>query len=355
MRAGTSAPLLFPNTSTRQPSTPQKGVTAALQNTAKNAQTEWDGRKKNTQSIPKTDKINKDTGKDTAEFLGVDSNEILSCTIYHGESKEEIDLTEASGKYLLQMLSDFFNDSKYTYNAYDEVITLQFESLEDLAQSVKRNYYIWIQLGQRISYSLQGEMLEEFNSVIIKVEPGQNFLAFTCNIRSDEHHYVMGSSQYGIVNDFLARYEEWENTKNGDEASEIKMESFIQMLSEHIMETKGGWGYALSIINLKEIDELKDMAEEDEAKYYILLQFTEPVDTVLEFGSKFGKTETTHLNDDLYILEIDVPNGDFLLYYKSGISDNSIPFCPIGCPDTPNSPNKVEDFLQRYEKWMEAK
>ncbi len=198
-------------------------------------------------------------------------------------------------------------------------------------------------------------MLEEFNSVIIKVEPGQNFLAFTCNIRSDEHHYVMGSSQYGIVNDFLARYEEWENTKNGDEASEIKMESFIQMLSEHIMETKGGWGYALSIINLKEIDELKDMAEEDEAKYYILLQFTEPVDTVLEFGSKFGKTETTHLNDDLYILEIDVPNGDFLLYYKSGISDNSIPFCPIGCPDTPNSPNKVEDFLQRYEKWMEAK
>ena len=163
MRAGTSAPLLFPNTSTRQPSTPQKGVTAALQNTAKNAQTEWDGRKKNTQSIPKTDKINKDTGKDTAEFLGVDSNEILSCTIYHGESKEEIDLTEASGKYLLQMLSDFFNDSKYTYNAYDEVITLQFESLEDLAQSVKRNYYIWIQLGQRISYSLQGEMLEEFN------------------------------------------------------------------------------------------------------------------------------------------------------------------------------------------------
>ena len=100
---------------------------------------------------------------------------------------------------------------------------------------------------------------------------------------------------------------------------------------------------------------MKDMAEEDEAKYYILLQFTEPVDTVLEFGSKFGKTETTHLNDDLYILEIDVPNGDFLLYYKSGISDNSIPFCPIGCPDTPNSPNKVEDFLQRYEKCMEAK
>ena len=66
-----------------------------MQNTAKNAQTEWDGRKKNTQSIPKTDKINKDIGKDTAEFLGVDSNEILSCTIYHGESKEEIDLTEA--------------------------------------------------------------------------------------------------------------------------------------------------------------------------------------------------------------------------------------------------------------------
>ena len=94
------------------------------------------------------------------------------------------------------------------------------------------------------------------------------------------------------------------------------------------------------------------MAEEEEVKYYILLQFTKPVDTVLEFGSKFGAAETMQLNGDLYILEIDESTGEFLLYYESGTDNKFISLHPIGDID---NPNKVADLLQQCEKWTEGK
>ncbi|MCI9005496.1 MAG: hypothetical protein HFH39_09720, partial [Lachnospiraceae bacterium] len=131
-----------------------------------------------------------------------------------------------------------------------------------------------------------------------------------------------------------------------------EMKSFIQMLSEYIMEAKDSWGYILGLMDLKEINELKDMAEEEEERFYILLQFMRPIDTVLEFGSEQGNTETMSLNGNLYILEIDGSKGEFMLYYESGTDDKFISLNPIGDID---NPNKVADFLQRYEKWMEDK
>lgn len=124
------------------------------------------------------------------------------------------------------------------------------------------------------------------------------------------------------------------------------------MLSEYIMEAKDSWGYILGLMDLKEINELKDMAEEEEERFYILLQFMRPIDTVLEFGSEQGNTETMSLNGNLYILEIDGSKGEFMLYYESGTDDKFISLNPIGDID---NPNKVADFLQRYEKWMEDK
>ena len=91
-------------------------------------------------------------------------------------------------------------------------------------------------------------------------------------------------------------------------------------------------------------------------KYYnfkiTIHQFTKPVDTVLEFGSKFGAAETMQLNGDLYILEIDESTGEFLLYYEPGTDNKFISLHPIGDID---NPNKVADLLQQCEKWTEGK
>ncbi len=155
----------------------------------------------------------------------------------------------------------------------------------------------------------------------------------------------------GSENSFIETCRIYHGKEQIDIAPE-EMKSFIQMLSEYIMEAKDSWGYILGLMDLKEINELKDMAEEEEERFYILLQFMRPIDTVLEFGSEQGNTETMSLNGNLYILEIDGSKGEFMLYYESGTDDKFISLNPIGDID---NPNKVADFLQRYEKWMEDK
>ena len=155
----------------------------------------------------------------------------------------------------------------------------------------------------------------------------------------------------GSENSFLETCRIYHGKEQTDIAPD-EMENFIQMLSEYIMEAKDSWAYVLGLMDLKEINELKDMAEDEEEKYYILLQFTKPVDTVLEFGSKFGAAETMQLNGDLYILEIDESTGEFLLYYESGTDNKFISLHPIGDID---NPNKVADLLQQCEKWTEGK
>ncbi len=384
------------------------------QEDAQDAQTEWDGQEERKESpingedsTEKTGGTERNSSEDTVEFMGVDSNEILSCTIYHGEGKEEIGLADARGKYLLQMLDNFFKDPKYTYSSTDGMFDPEVEhrTWDDLAKSTPNHYFIYIELGKSITYPLQGETLIDFNAIII--EASDTSLLLYYNIRNEDYFYEMcalPAQSREMAADFMSRYQEWEQAEDwgaalkeqksaetpdalespqkdtdkpegvqvnflgsehsfletcriyhGKEQADIapdEMENFIQMLSEYIMEAKDSWAYVLGLMDLKEINELKDMAEEEEEKYYILLQFTKPVDTVLEFGSKFGAAETMQLNGDLYILEINESTGEFLLYYESGTDNKFISLNPIGDID---NPNKVTDFLQRYEKWMEDK
>ena len=50
-----------------------------------------------------------------ASFLGVDSSVIQACQVYYGERQEEIDMSEARGKYLVQMLSGFLENPDYSF------------------------------------------------------------------------------------------------------------------------------------------------------------------------------------------------------------------------------------------------
>ncbi|MCI9005500.1 MAG: hypothetical protein HFH39_09745 [Lachnospiraceae bacterium] len=388
-------------TSVRKTGTPQSvPYGTAWQEDAQDAQTEWDGQEERKESpingedsTEETGETKRNSSEDTVEFMGVDSNEILSCTIYHGEGKEGIDLADDRGKRLLQILDNFFKDPKYTYSIAEGIFDPKYEILENMAKSRKNAHFIYIELEKNITYPLPGATLKNFNTVIIEgnTQPyteanGQTHdaeLNLYYNIENEDYFYYASSplQEQELAADFMSRYQEWEQAEDWDTALEAQvnflgsensfletcriyhgkeqidivpdeMQNFIQMLSEHIMETKDSWGYVLSLMDLKKIDELKDMAEEEEAKYYILLQFTKPIDTVLEFGSKFGAAETMQLNGDLYILEIDGSTGEFLLYYESGTDNKFISLHPIGDID---NPNKVADFLQRYEKWMEGK
>lgn len=50
-----------------------------------------------------------------ASFLGGDSSAIQACQVYYGERQEEIDMSEARGKYLVQMLSGFLENPDYSF------------------------------------------------------------------------------------------------------------------------------------------------------------------------------------------------------------------------------------------------
>ncbi len=50
-----------------------------------------------------------------ASFLGVDSSVIQACQVYYGERQEEIDMSGARGKYLVQMLSGFLENPDYSF------------------------------------------------------------------------------------------------------------------------------------------------------------------------------------------------------------------------------------------------
>ena len=50
-----------------------------------------------------------------ASFLGVDSSAIQACQVYYGERQEEIDMSEARGKYLVQMIPGFLENLGYSF------------------------------------------------------------------------------------------------------------------------------------------------------------------------------------------------------------------------------------------------
>jgi len=214
--------------------------TAVLQEKTQYSQTEWDGQEEKRKEIPiKAEESTEENGgtetasnEDTVEFMGVDSNKILSCTLYHGEGKEEIDLTEARGKCLLQMLDDLFKDSNYTYSIAEGIFDPKYEILENMAKSRKNAYFIYIELGKNITYPLPGATLKNFNTIIIEgnTQPyteanGQTHdaeLLLYYNIENEDYFYYASSplQEQELAEDFMSGYREWEQAEDWDAALE---------------------------------------------------------------------------------------------------------------------------------------
>lgn len=190
------------------------------QKEAQVAQTDWDGREGSPQ-VESAEADSNDAYK--AGLFGVDSSEMLSCTVYHGESCEEIDLTEARGKCLIQMLDEFFRDPKYTYGMLEGgYFQEEIEDLGRMASSIQNDYFIYIELGKRITHALQGETLKNFNTVMIETySPSSGCgVILNYNIENDDYFYPASGMEPGMREDFLSRYRDWEQTEDWDAAVE---------------------------------------------------------------------------------------------------------------------------------------
>lgn len=86
-----------------------------------------------------------------ASFFGTDSSEILSCTVYHGNNQEEVDVKTARGKYLVQMLSGFMENPNYKFPGRTGIETEK--SLKEQAKMHKAHYYVSLQFKQKVSCS----------------------------------------------------------------------------------------------------------------------------------------------------------------------------------------------------------
>ena len=84
-----------------------------------------------------------------ASFFGTDSSEILSCTVYHGNNQEEVDVKTARGKYLVQMLSGFMENPNYKFPGRTGIETEK--SLKEQAKMHKAHYYVSLQFKQKVS------------------------------------------------------------------------------------------------------------------------------------------------------------------------------------------------------------
>ncbi len=224
-----------------------------------NVQTKWDGepeakegdgaedaknREDLSEDIPKGEE---DGGKYKAEFLGVDSTEILSCKVYHGESQEEITPTSARGKYLLQMLSGFLEDPQYEYGFVLGIVDLKEESLEEMAKRRKSGYFIQIQSGQEFSHSFveprdrfvkHKSKISNFDSVIVELDQGAGGIFLNYNIDGKRTFHPIGCQNPEMVEGFLEKYKEWENAEDWD-AAFAKLEGENQEISGRSAEI---WG-----------------------------------------------------------------------------------------------------------------
>ena len=144
-----------------------------------------------------------------ASFFGTDSSEILSCTVYHGNNQEEVDVKTARGKYLVQMLSGFMENPNYKFPGRTGIETEK--SLKEQAKMHKAHYYVSLQFKQKVScsYPQMGDQwttytcTESFDSAIINV--GANTLSLSDN--SGNQIFICQDPE--MASGFSDRCEEW--------------------------------------------------------------------------------------------------------------------------------------------------
>lgn len=224
-----------------------------------NVQTRWDGEPEAKEGDDAEDAIGRedppedipkggegDGGKYQAEFLGVDSAEILSCKVFHGDSQEEVAPASARGKYLLQMLSSFLEDPQYEYGFVLGIMDLKEESLEEMAKRRKSDYFIQIQSRQEFSHSFveprdrfvkHKNKVSNFDTAIVELDQGAGGIFLNYNIDDKGTFHPIGCQNPGIVEGFLEKYKEWENTEGWEDTGD--WDAAFARLEEEKQEISG--------------------------------------------------------------------------------------------------------------------
>lgn len=338
-----------------------------------------------------------------ASFFGTDSSEILSCTVYHGNNQEEVDVKTARGKYLVQMLSGFMENPNYKFPGRTGIETMN--SLEERAKMHSSHYYVSLQFKQKVSCSYpQMEdqwttytCTESFDSAIINV--GAN----TLSLSDSSSNQIFICQDPEMAAGFSDRCEEWEQMEDWDTAfarleaeqaqqkeegaefltptptadteqegqlsflgvegsqpqactiyhgekqqeldlSTHKGQEFIRRLSAFLLEknySDGPMGWLDDIL----LEDLGTVAQENDEDYYILLQFAQPWAFVLN-----GKPEgTVRFRDcDMLLIEVSKADKALRLIWHHPDMEGVVSFTGnIGVYE-----KKVyKDFLKMYEEW----
>lgn len=338
-----------------------------------------------------------------ASFFGTDSSEILSCTVYHGNNQEEVDVKTARGKYLVQMLSGFMENPNYKFPGRTGIETEK--SLKEQAKMHKAHYYVSLQFKQKVScsYPQMGDQwttytcTESFDSAIINV--GANTLSLSDN--SGNQIFICQDPE--MAASFSDRCEEWEQIEDWDTAfarleaeqakqkeegaetltpaptadtgqdgqlsflgvegsqpqactiyhgekqqeldlSTHKGQEFIRRLSAFLLEkdySDGPMGWLDGIL----LEDLGTAAQENDEDYYILLQFAQPWAFVLN-----GKPEgTVRFRDcDMLLIEVSKADKALRLIWHHPDMEGAVSFIGnIGVYE-----KKVyKSFLKMYEEW----
>ena len=181
-----------------------------------------------------------------ASFLGVDSSVIQACQVYYGERQEEIDMSEARGKYLVQMLSGFLENPDYSFMYTSGMLDLNDKGLEELAKINKGNYFVCLQFGQEVPFVFPEKKdvwtthmrTENLRAVIIKI--GKNTL--TLNRQAGEGlYYPLVCQDPKMEAGFLEKCKEWDQTESWTEA--------FEKLEESQAEQKAGRAEMLQLIS----------------------------------------------------------------------------------------------------------
>lgn len=336
-------------------------------------------------------------------FFGTDSSEILSCTVYHGNNQEEVDVKTARGKYLLQMLSGFMENPNYKFPGRTGIII--DKSLEERARMQKSHYYVSLQFKQDVScsYPQMGDQwttytcTESLDSAVINV--GTNTLSLSH--KSGNQIFICQDPE--MAAGFSDRCEEWEQIEDWDAAfarleaeqakqkeegaealtpaptadteqegqltflgmegsqpqactiyhgekqqeldlSTHKGQEFIRRLSAFLLKknySDGPTGCLYDIL----LKDLGTAAQQNNEDYYLLLQFAQPQTFVLN-----GKPEGTVRFRDCDMLLIEVSKADKalrLIWHHPDMEGAVSFFGNIGVYE-----KKIyKNFLKMYEEW----
>ncbi len=343
-----------------------------------------------------------DGSKYQADFLGIDSSKIKSCTVYHDLSKEELDMSTAKGKYFIQMLSGFFDSPKYRYSALADVYEMW--QLEGMEGWVTKSYYVLLEMEEpseiklnRTGYSGSGDTSIETissNILLIGVDPEFGDILLR-SARGSEYMTTMECS--GVPEgtaEFEEKYEAWKNIEDWDaafaeaeaekasqerglmgsegvkgiDASQMQLcrvyhnggqedidltgergAAFIQMLSGFLEEQAYSQGFPFSDLDdegvAADVEQVADFVKERGDNYYILFQ------TDQDCENSFQNTEkgiTTVHNYDMLLVEVDVKEKTLVLSIHEKDNHKRTGFISVlGI----RKGEAVKEFVRRYGEW----